>query len=48
MESWKTTQSEHFAGGTTITSRYYKVDKFFITYKRWNVWYEMKFHHNLN
>jgi hypothetical protein len=48
MESWKTTLSEHFAGSRQVKPRYYKVDRFFVTYKRWNVWYEMRFEHNLN
>lgn len=48
MQSWKTTLFEHFAGSRMIRGRYYKVDKFFITYMKRDVWYEMKFEHNLN
>lgn len=48
MQSWKTTQMEHFAGNRSLRSGYYKLDRFFITYKRWNVWYEMRFNHCLN
>jgi hypothetical protein len=48
MQSWKTTQSEYFAGSQQIKCSYFKVDKIFVTYKRWNVWYEMKFDHHLN
>ncbi len=48
MESWKTTLFEHFAGSKTLNGCIYKVDKFFVPYKRANVWYEMKFEHNLN
>ncbi len=48
MESWKTTLFEHFTGNKQIKARYYKVDRFFITYIRKEIWYEMKFEHNLN
>jgi hypothetical protein len=48
MDSWKTTLYEQFAGNRQVLSRYYRVDKFFITYKRFNVWFEMRFEHNLN
>ncbi len=48
MQSWKTTQSEFFCGSQIITCGYFKVDKYFVTYQRYNIWYEMKFEHNLN
>lgn len=48
MQSWKTTQYEHFTGSQVLRSRYYKVDKFFVTYQRYKVWYEMRFEHCLN
>lgn len=48
MDSWKATLFEHFAGNKQVLPRFYRVDKFFITYKRYNVWYEMLFEHNLN
>jgi hypothetical protein len=49
MDSWKTTQFEMFTSKNfDVMCKFYKVDKFFVTYKRWNIWYEMKFEHNLN
>gem|GEM_PF-2854030 len=48
MDSWKATLFEHFAGSRQVMPRFYKVDKFFITYKRFDIWYEMLFEHNLN
>ncbi len=48
MESWKTTLFEHFTGNRQVQPRFYRVDKFFVTYRRFNVWYEMRFEHNLN
>jgi hypothetical protein len=48
MHSWKTTQYEHFVGKKILFCKRYQVDKFFVTYMRYNVWFEMKFEHNLN
>ena len=48
MQSWKTTQYERFTGYRILFTKRYQVDKFFITYKRWDIWFEMKFEHNLN
>lgn len=48
MQSWKTTLFERFTGSTELRERYYRIDKFFITYMRKDVWLEMKFEHNLN
>lgn len=48
MQSWKSTQFEHFSGSQQVRSKFFKVDRFFVTYMRWNVWYEMKFEHYLN
>ena len=48
MKSWKTTQYQHFSGSSAVLCAYFKIDKFFVTYKRWDVWYEMKFDLVLN
>lgn len=48
MQSWKTTLFEHFAGSKNVQTTYYRVDKFFVTYQRYEVWFEMRFVHNLN
>ncbi|WP_165958099.1 hypothetical protein [Segetibacter sp. 3557_3] len=48
MSSWKTTQYEHFIGKKILFCHRYKVDKFYVTYQRYDVWFEMKFEHNLN
>jgi len=48
MQSWQCTVHEHFLGNKQLVNKFYRVDRFFVTYKRWDVWYEMKFNHVLN
>jgi hypothetical protein len=48
MQSWQCTVHEHFVGSKQFATRYYRVDRFFVTFKRWDVWHEMRFSHVLN